>query len=92
MRWPTDTGLATTAASAQKPRMLQSHLAERRRDSVRLPVFHAACLATRPAVRPKRRMDGGLIGDNLLLNLHQQLLCFAQRDTQVGNIAKTIAG
>jgi hypothetical protein len=37
-------------------------------------------------------MDGGLIGDNLLLNLHQQLLCFAQRDTQVGNIAKTIAG
>ena len=35
-------------------------------------------------------MGGGLIGDNLLLNLHQQLLCFGQRDTQVGNITKTI--
>jgi hypothetical protein len=35
-------------------------------------------------------MDGGLIGDNLLLNLHQQLLRFAHRDTQVGNIDKTI--
>jgi hypothetical protein len=35
-------------------------------------------------------MGGSLIGDNLPLNLHQQLLCFGQRDTQVGNITKTI--
>jgi hypothetical protein len=35
-------------------------------------------------------MGGGLIGDNLLLDLHQQLLRFGQRDTQVGNITKTI--
>jgi hypothetical protein len=31
----------------------------------------------------------GPVGDNLLLNLTQQLLCFGQRDPQVGNITKT---
>jgi hypothetical protein len=31
-----------------------------------------------------------LVGDNLLLNLTQQLLCFGQRHPQVGNITKTI--
>jgi hypothetical protein len=35
-------------------------------------------------------MGGGLIGDNLLLNLHQQLLRFGQRDAQIGNLTKTI--
>jgi len=35
-------------------------------------------------------MGGGLIGDNLLLNLHQQLLRFGLRHPQVGNITKTI--
>ena len=35
-------------------------------------------------------MGGGLIGDNLLLNLHQQLLRFGQRDAQVGNLTQTI--
>jgi hypothetical protein len=35
-------------------------------------------------------MDVDLRGDNLLLNLRQQLLCFGQRHTQVGDIAKTV--
>jgi hypothetical protein len=35
-------------------------------------------------------MGGGLIGDNLLLNLHQQLPRFGQGQTQVGNITQTI--
>jgi hypothetical protein len=78
-RWPTETGSATTAASAQEPRKPQSHLAEQRCNPVWLP-----------AVRPNRRRGGGLIGDNLVLNLHQQLLRFGQRQTQVGDVAKTI--
>ena len=35
-------------------------------------------------------MGVGLLGDHLLLNSHQQLLRFGQRDTQVGNITETI--
>jgi hypothetical protein len=35
-------------------------------------------------------MDVGLLGDNLPLNLPQQLLCFGQCHTQVDNITETI--
>jgi hypothetical protein len=42
------------------------------------------------AVRPKRRMDVGLFGDKLLLNLRQQPLRFGQRQTQVGHFAEII--
>jgi len=35
-------------------------------------------------------MGAGLRGDNLLLNLHQQLLRFGQRHTQISNITKAI--
>jgi len=35
-------------------------------------------------------MAAGLRGNDLLLNLLQQLLRFRQRHTQVGNITKTI--
>jgi hypothetical protein len=35
-------------------------------------------------------MGVGLLGDNLLLNLPQQLLGFGQRHAQVGNLTKTI--
>jgi hypothetical protein len=35
-------------------------------------------------------MGVGLRGDNLLLNLHQQLLRFGQRQSQVRDITKTI--
>jgi len=52
-----------------RPHPIGSHLTEQRRNPVRLPIFHVACPATRPTIRPKRRIDGGLIGDNLLLNV-----------------------
>jgi hypothetical protein len=42
------------------------------------------------AVRPKHRLVVGLRGSNILLNARQQLLRFGQRQTQVGEIAKTI--
>jgi hypothetical protein len=35
-------------------------------------------------------MGVDLRGDNLLLNPRQQLLCFGQRHTQVGDIARTV--
>jgi len=56
VRWPTDTGLAATAASAQKPWKLQPHLTEQRGKPVRLPIFHVTSPTTRSAVRPKCRM------------------------------------
>jgi hypothetical protein len=34
----------------------------------------------------------GLRGNDLLLNLHQQRLRFGQRQTEVGDLAKTISG
>jgi hypothetical protein len=40
VRRPIDTGLATAATSAPKPRKLQSHLAEQPGNPVRLPIFH----------------------------------------------------
>jgi hypothetical protein len=81
VRWPTDAGRTTTAARAQEPRKLQSHLAEQCGNTVRRPILHVTCPATRPTVRPKRRMSGGLLGDKLLLNLRQQQLPFGQRQT-----------
>jgi hypothetical protein len=42
------------------------------------------------AVGPKHRLVAGLRGNDFLLNLHQQLLGFGQRQTQVGDVANTI--
>src|SRR3954451_4560114 len=67
VRWPTDTGHTTTAARAQEARQLQSHLAEQRRNPVRLPILYLTCPAARAAVRPKRRTTIDVLGDKLLL-------------------------
>jgi hypothetical protein len=41
-------------------------------------------------VRAKHRVVVGLRGNDLLLNLRQQQLCFGQRKTQIGDLIKTI--
>jgi hypothetical protein len=40
VRWPTATGLATTAARTHKPGALEPDLAEQRRNPVTPPIFH----------------------------------------------------
>jgi hypothetical protein len=90
VRWPTDTGLGTTAASTQKPGKPYPHLAEQRCNPVRPTVFHMASPAAGLAVRPQDRVIVSLCGNDILLNSRQQLLRFGQRQTQVGEIAKTI--
>jgi hypothetical protein len=57
---------------------------------VRLPIVYVTCPTTRSAIRPEHRVGVDLRGNNLLLNLRQQLLCFGQRHTQVGDITKTV--
>jgi len=46
--------------------------------------------ATGTAIRPQHREVVGLRGDDLLLNLCQQLLPFGERQTQRGDIVKAI--
>jgi hypothetical protein len=90
VRWPADASLSTTTPSTQKPGEPYPHLAEQCGNPVRPPVFHMAPPAAGTAVRPQHRVVVGLRGDDLLLNLRQQLLPLGQCQTELGDIDKTI--
>src|ERR1700739_3689869 len=78
-RGPTQAGLSTTAASAQKPRKLHPRLAEQRGNPTRPPILYMASPAAGPAIRSQRRVAVGLRGNDALLNPRQQQLPFGQR-------------
>ena len=56
---------------------------------MRLPILNMAPPAAGSAGRSLRRVAVGLRGNDALLNCCQQPLPFGQRQTQVGDIAKT---
>jgi hypothetical protein len=76
VRWPTDTGVATTAASTRQPGKPYPDLAEQGRDPMRSPTLCVIPPAARLTVWAKHRVVVSLRGNDLLLHLRQQPLRF----------------
>jgi hypothetical protein len=80
---------AAAAAGRTSP-VAKAKVSKQRRNPMRPPTFRVVPLAAWLTVRPKHRVVVRLHGNELLLNLRQQQLCFRQRQTQIGDLTKTL--
>ena len=81
MRWPTDTSPATTALRTHQPGKLHPDLTAHSGNPVRPPILHVARPAARLAAWPKHGVVAGLRGNDIPLDVPEQLLRFGQRQT-----------
>ena len=90
MRRPIDTCLDVAAHGTTKPRQLQCHLSEQRRDRVVTIVFHPANSIAAGANRPLDGVLPRLSGGDFMLNPREQLLGLREGQSQIGDIAEVI--
>jgi hypothetical protein len=91
MRWPFDASLDPATSGMTESGKPHRDLAEKRRYRMVPVVLHAANATTALAVRSANSVTPDLGGNDLLLETRRQQLPVGQGQTQIGDIAETIA-
>jgi hypothetical protein len=90
MRWPVKARLDAAARAATEPGQPHRDLTEERCDRVVAVIFHPANILAAGTNRPPDRMLARLCGGDLALNPRQQLFCFREGQSQIGDIAEVV--